>query len=58
MTLKKFLLRGLAEGLAGRSFILATDMNDVLVKIPVLLNFKSKLSLQGDTITGFWPCDG
>ncbi len=56
--MRKFLLRGLAEGISGRSFIMATCQEDVFSKIPALQQVRNKLNISGDTISGFCACDG
>lgn len=54
----KFPLRGLAEGLAGRSFVMATSLDDVFIQIPALQQVREKLIIQGNTVSGFCACDG
>jgi hypothetical protein len=56
--MRKFLLRGLAEGISGRSFIMAKCPEDVFLKIPALQQVRNKLIVNGDTISGFCACDG
>lgn len=56
--MRKFFLRGLAEGLAGRSFVMAKTMNDVFSQIPILQQVREKLVVGNDTISGFCACDG
>lgn len=56
--LKKFFLRGLAEGLTGRSFVLANDINDVFIQFPELCTVRDKLSVGSDVVSGFCACDG
>jgi len=56
--MRLFFLRGLAEGLAGRSSIMATSLDDVFVQIPVLRQVREKLVVRDSTINGFCACDG
>lgn len=56
--MKKFSLRGLAEGLAGRSSVTARDINEVFAKFPALQKVRSKLTIRRNTISGFCACDG
>lgn len=56
--MREFFLRGLAEGLAGRSSITADSLDDVFVQIPALQNARDKLIVRHNTISGFCACDG
>ena len=51
-------LRGLAEGIVGKSVVNATSVNKVLEKYPDLLQVKSKLQITNNVISGFAACDG
>jgi hypothetical protein len=55
---KKFFLRGLAEGLTGRSFVMATSLENVFVQFPALHEVREKLTVKNNTISGFCACDG
>lgn len=56
--MKKIFLRGLAEGMAGRSFVEATGVDDVFVQFPSLCMIREKLVITEDTVSGFCACDG
>lgn len=56
--MKTFRLRGLAEGIAGVSSVSAKDIADVFRMYPQLNSVRSKLRIDGMTISGFSPCDG
>lgn len=56
--MKVIKLRGLAEGLIGKSTISAKNFNEALSKFPILNSVKEKLSFKKNTISGFSPCDG
>ncbi|MFA6322790.1 MAG: hypothetical protein WCX71_04970 [Candidatus Buchananbacteria bacterium] len=51
-------LRGLAEGLAGKSTVQAMSAEHVFGQIPALQSVRHKLTINGDTISGFAACDG
>ena len=56
--MRKFFLRGLAEGLAGHSSVMATSLDDVFAQLPALHQVREKLTVQDNTISGFCACDG
>lgn len=51
-------LRGLAEGLVGKSEVYAENFSDLLAQYPQLEAVKHKLSFKQNLITGFAACDG
>lgn len=55
---RTFFLRGLAEGITGVSTVLAVSVKEVFVLFPSLAAVKDKLTIDGNTIKGFAPCDG
>lgn len=56
--MRRIFLRGLAEGLAGCSSVLANDFDEVFAMFPALAGMRSKLTVGNDTISGFCACDG
>jgi hypothetical protein len=56
--MQKFFLRGLAEGIAGRSVVLAKNSDDVFIQVPELRDIRHKLTIKGNAISGFCACDG
>ena len=56
--MQKFLLRGLAEGLTGRSFVMVKSLDDLFVQFPALLTVREKLTVHNNTVSGFCACDG
>jgi len=56
--MQEFHLRGLAEGMVGRSIVLAKSIDDVFVRFPALIDVRAKLTVFGNTISGFCACDG
>ncbi len=56
--MRKFVLRGLAEGLTGRSFVMARSLDEVFGKFPALKQAQQKLTVRKNTISGFCACDG
>lgn len=58
MPQKTFQLRGLAEGLTGHTNVVATSIEEVYQRFPALATHRDKLTVNGDTIKGFAPCDG
>ena len=56
--MKKFFLSGLAEGLVGRSSVMANSVDSVFQQFPALQTVRSKLTVKGSKISGFSPCDG
>ncbi len=55
---QKFFLRGLAEGLSGRSSVMAKSLDAVFQQFPVLQQARAKLVVRDNTISGFCACDG
>lgn len=53
-----FVLRGLAEGLVGKSSVQASNVNEVFALYPVLGSVKEKLAVRGNVIEAYLPCDG
>ena len=53
-----FFLRGLAEGLVGKSSVRAHSLDEVFDLFPVLSSVREKLMVSDDTISGFCACDG
>lgn len=56
--MKTFTLRGLAEGLVGKSSVEAASLDDVFARHPQLAAVRMKLRIDGTTIAGFAACDG
>ena len=56
--MKKYTLKGLAEGLVGASTVQANSINDVFKKHPILSQIKDKVKIQGNTINAIVACDG
>ncbi|MEK7554844.1 MAG: hypothetical protein AAB518_02580 [Patescibacteria group bacterium] len=56
--MKKFLLRGIAEGLTGRSFVVALSLDEIFQQFPELRQAQNKLSITDNVISGFCACDG
>ena len=56
--MQKFLLRGIAEGLTGRSSVVAQGIDDVFQQFPVLYTAQNKLTITDNVISGFCACDG
>jgi len=56
--MRTFQLRGLAEGLAGRSEVQALSIKAVFDMFPALSGVRHKLAIRGNTITGYAACDG
>jgi len=56
--MKTFELRGIAEGILGRSSAQAASFQDLLSRHPELDAVREKLILDGNIIKGFAPCDG
>ena len=56
--MQTFHLRGLAEGLVGCSEIQAQSAEEIFEQNPLLAENRSKLSVNGTTISGYAPCDG
>lgn len=53
-----FYLRGIAEGVVGKSSVLARSLDDLFNRYPSLSNVKSKIKIQGNCLIGFAACDG
>lgn len=51
-------LRGIAEGIVGKSVVSASSVNQVLQQYPALTQVKSKLHFTSKCISGFAACDG
>ena len=52
-------LRGIAEGLLGKSSIECSNLESLINEYPVLKNHKHFLKLEGDSkLSGYSPCDG
>lgn len=51
-------LRGLAEGIVGKSSMQARSVEDVFASVPALASVRSKLTVRGNVISGFAACDG
>lgn len=58
INMQKFFLRGVAEGMIGRSFVIAKSINDVFAQFPSLQQVRKKLIVKKNTISGFFACDG
>jgi hypothetical protein len=56
--MRRIILRGLAEGLVGRSSVMASSVAAVFAAYPALEAARGKLSVSGNTISGFSACDG
>ncbi len=56
--MRVFLLRGIAEGMVGSSSVTARSIDDVFTRFPVLQGIRAKLTVSGNTISGFAACDG
>lgn len=54
----RFELRGIAEGITGQSTVTADSFKDLLNRYPALRNIEDKLTLDGNVVNGFAPCDG
>lgn len=58
MGARTFELRGLAEGLTGRSRVTAASAEAVFAMFPALETARHKLDVSSTTISGFAACDG
>ncbi len=56
--MQKFTLRGLPEGIAGQSFVLAFSVEEVFEIFPVLKSIRDKIDVRDQVISGFAACDG
>lgn len=56
--MKKFILKGLAEGLAGKSSIEAKNADMAIAMIPGLSAHKQNLNISENEISGLVACDG
>lgn len=53
-----FKLRGLAEGLVGKSEVSAFGKKDLFKRFPELKSVRKKLFLKKGYVAGFSACDG
>lgn len=51
-------LKGLSEGIVGQSMIKSEPFESIFEQFPALKAVRSKLVVDGKTITGLVPCDG
>ncbi len=56
--MRAYTLRGIAEGLVGRSTVCANSIKDLFERYPVLALHRSKLVIDGTRVSGYAPCDG
>ena len=56
--MRTFRLKGLAEGLVGKSTVQADSIESVFTRFPILQQVRHKLNSKGDTIIGYAACDG
>jgi hypothetical protein len=57
--MKKFILKGLPEGLLGKSVLHSKNVNTLFLENPVLKKIRKKLTIsKSGEIRGFLPCDG
>jgi hypothetical protein len=56
--MQTFILRGLAEGLAGTDSVQAENIDALFGMFPALAAVQSKLTIEGNLIRGFAACDG
>lgn len=54
----KFRLKGIAEGLAGVSYVEALSAEGVFKQYPLLSIAKDKISVRGKCLVGIVSCDG
>lgn len=53
-----FKLRGLAEGLVGKSEVSALNKKDLFKRFPVFKSVREKIFLKKGYVAGFSACDG
>ena len=53
-----FKLRGLPEGIVGRSEVQARSLEDLFATYPELAAVRDRLQIDGSTVRGFMPCIG
>ncbi|MBC8947352.1 hypothetical protein [Xenorhabdus indica] len=56
--MKEFKLFGLAEGLIGKSTVQAESIDDLFKKYNPLSDIRNKVTIQGNKVIAFMPCDG
>lgn len=56
--MKRYILRGIAEGMVGQSQVSARSVKHLLEKFPELKAISSKIHIKGDLISGYAACDG
>lgn len=56
--MKTFRLKGIAEGLAGVSYVTAASASDVFDKFPLMNLAKDKIKINGLSFEGSAACDG
>lgn len=56
--MKTFRLKGIAEGLAGVSYVNASSVEEVFAKFPLMNLAKDKITINGLSFEGSVPCDG
>lgn len=56
--MKKFVLRGLPEGIIGKSTISLKSITELFKIHPALKVIENKLCIEGNVIGGFAACDG
>jgi len=53
-----FRLLGLPEAVVGRSVVQAETLEDLFRRYPELARIRGKLTVEGQVIRGYEPCDG
>lgn len=56
--MRTYQLRGLAEGIVGQSSVQAPSVEALFSSYPALGDVRHKLTIDGNTVTGYAACDG